>query len=268
MANGGNSKFGVLIGARRVWAVGAAHGHADQLRAVHDQIERRFENGDRLVYLGNNLGVSAAVRDTVDELLLFRRALLARFTLFRDDVVFLRGRQEEMWHKMLQLHLARDPAQVLEWMLAQGVGETLRAYGGSPDLARQRCREGALALARWTGNLREAVRANPGHDELAAALRRAAVNAESTILFVHAGIDVNRPLAAQTDSFWWGAAGFAEISEPYDGFRRIVRGYDPDHGGLRVGQVAATIDSGCGFGGPLTAACFDPSGDLVDRVES
>ena len=32
-------------------------------------------------------------------------------------------------------------------------------------------------------------------------------------------------------------------------------------------EVVASIDGGCGFGGPLVAACFDGAGKLVDMIE-
>ena len=32
-------------------------------------------------------------------------------------------------------------------------------------------------------------------------------------------------------------------------------------------DYTATIDGGCGFDGPLLAACLTPNGDLVEQVE-
>ncbi|HEX9646835.1 MAG TPA: hypothetical protein VGB88_05010 [Alphaproteobacteria bacterium] len=260
-------KFGTVERARRIWAVGAVHGEFDRLSALHQRLARGFRAGDRLVYLGNYLGRGARIVDTIDEMLLFRRALMARFSLFETDVQFLRGSQEEMWQKLLQLQLAQSPAQVFEWMITQGVEATLRAYGVNPDSGRMRCRDGPLALARWSLELREAIRAHAGHEQLLSALRRAAYTDDGHILFVHAGIDTSRPLAAQTDSFWWGGGDFAGIVEPYEGFSRIVRGFDPGHGGVDIGVVAATVDSGCGFGGPLTAICLERTGEVVEAIE-
>src|SRR3546814_7814583 len=80
-------------------------------------------------------------------------------------------------------------------------------------------------------------------------------------------IDASRPLGAQGDSFWWGAAGFASLDGPYEGFRRIVRGYDPSQGGVAVGELTATLDGGCGRNGKLVAGCIDPSGEIVELLE-
>jgi len=262
------SKFAIVEAGKRVWAVGAIHGECKRLVGLHSAIESRFMRGDRLVYLGNYLGRGDAIIDTMNELLLFRRALLARFTLFAGDIVFLRGSQEEMWQKLTQLQMAQSPSQVLEWMFAQGVEATLRAYGLSADRVRMRCREGPLALARWSLELREAVRAHPGHEALLSSLRRAALTDSGGMLFVHAGIDADRPLDAQGDSFWWGGGDFDKIVEPYDGFVRIVRGYDAQHRGTAFGPVTATVDGRCGFGGRLAAACFARDGTLVETLEA
>ena len=77
-----------LKGAMRVWAVAAINGEVDRLRKLHTILETKFCPGDRLVYLGNYVGVSSASTQILDELLLVRRALLARFGLLDGDVVF------------------------------------------------------------------------------------------------------------------------------------------------------------------------------------
>lgn len=261
-------KFVIVRGARRVWAIGAIHGEAERLVRLHEQLGERFAPGDRVVYLGNFLGHGPWIRDTVDELILFRRSLLAQPGMMACDVAYLRGSQEEMWHKLLQLHLAIDPPQVIRWMMDHGVCATLEAYGSTEDIALTRARSGARDLARWTNELREAMQRRPGHVELMTALRRAAFTAEGSLLFVHAGIDPTRPLDAQEDTFWWGGAGFGDLSQPYGGFKKVVRGFDPTHPGIRISGHTATIDAGAGFGGPLAAACFDLEGELADQIES
>jgi serine/threonine protein phosphatase 1 len=188
--------------------------------------------------------------------------------MFAADVVYLRGSQEEMWQKLLQLQFAPNPREVLEWMLAQGVGATLTAYGGSPQQGAQAAREGPLSLTKWTNALRTAMQSRPGHYVLMSALRRAAYTDDGGLLFVHAGIDPARPLSAQSDSLWWGMGGFAKLAQPYGGFRRVVRGFDRAHPGIELGEFTATVDGGCGFGGPLVAACFDPEGRVVDAIEA
>jgi hypothetical protein len=267
-----NEKFSILRRANRVWAVGAIHGEAGRLAAVHDELARRFDIGDRLVYLGNYFGHGREIISTIDELLRFRRAVIAQPLMFATDVVYLRGSQEEMWQKLLQLQFAVNPREVLDWMLSQGVGATLAAYGGDVGRGMAAARDGARSITRWTGELRQAIGQRAGHQALLVALKRAAFTDDGQLLFVHAGLDPSRPLGAQSDSLWWGSPAFARIDQPYEGFRLVVRGYDRGHAGLRGGTplVAAdytlTLDGGCGFGGPLVAACLSPAGELLDQI--
>jgi serine/threonine protein phosphatase 1 len=261
-------RFAKLRRSRRIWAVAAIHGEAEQLAALHDRIERAWQAGDRLVYLGNYLGRGGAVRRTIDEMLGFRLAVLAQPGGFACDVAFLRGSQEEMWQKLLQLQFAVSPRDVLQWMLDQGVGPTLAAYGGDPQQGFAACREGTRAITRWTSALRAGLNAIAGHNQFLSALRRAAVTDDGTLLFVHAGVDPSRPLDAQGDAFWWGGNRLLELAEPYGGFRRIIRGFDRKHGGLIEAAHVTSLDAGCGFGGALLAACFAADGTVSETLSA
>ena len=265
-------KFGVIRWPGRIWVIPSIHGEAVRLSKIHRLIAERFAPSDRIVYLGNVLGRSTGCRRTLDGLLSFRRACIGSQGMFAADVAILRGMQEEMWQKLLQLHFAMDPADVLEWMLDQGVAAPLESYGGDAQEGFQAARAGATALARWTGKLRETMQATPGHAAFMAALRRAAEtkprDGEDRLLLVNAGIDVSRPLSAQNDSFWWGSSEFAALNAPYAGFRYVVRGFDQTHPGVEIGKYTASIDAGCGFGGPLLGACLAPDGELLDLIEA
>ena len=273
-------RFAFLGRPRHVWAVGAVHGEVDQLATLHDEIAPRVRPGDRIVHLGNVLGHGAAVRETVDELLDFRRRILSMPGMLVGDVVFLRGQQEEMWQKLLQLQFAPNPAEVLNWTLQQGVAATLAAYGGDAREGMVAARDGAMRLTRWTNALRQAQRAAAGHDSFYAALRRAALTEPPApppgeaasqgggLLMVSAGIDPGRPLDVQTDSFWWDYRGFEQVREPWEGFVRVIRGFDPRNGGLSLDWVAVTLDGGCGRGGTLAAGRFGPDGAFLDLIEA
>ena len=173
-----------------------------------------------------------------------------------------------MWQKLLQLHFATDPRSVLSWMVDQGVGATLKAYGSSPEDALAEGRRGPMELTRWTGGLRAAMQKIPGHYELLGALRRAAYTEDNGLLFVNCGLDPSRPLEAQTDSFWWDSNRFGRITAQYGSFKRIVRGFDLMHPGLVEGDFTLTLDGGCGFGGPLLSACLTPDGKVVELAEA
>jgi serine/threonine protein phosphatase 1 len=262
-------KFAILKKAGRVWAISPVHGDMARLRALHAYIEECFTPAtDRLVYLGGFLGRGPDVAGTVDEMITFRRNILARPYMFPEDIVYLRGQQEEMWSKLLQLQFAPNPREVLPWMLQQGVGPTISAYGGDPAEGIIHCREGAIAITRWTNSLRAAQQARPGHAALMTSIRRAAYTADLGLLFVHAGLDPDRPLSAQGDSLWWGGPGFATLDHPYGEFLKVVRGFDRAHAGPAQGAFTLTLDGGCGYGGKALGALIDPKGELLDLVEA
>lgn len=260
-------KFAELGRPRTIWAVSAIHADANRLAVLHQHLAAAFKAGDRVVYLGNLIGRGSAEQETVAELLAFRREMMAMPGVLPGDLVYLRGAQEEMWQKLLQIQFAPNPQDVLRWMLDEGVEPTLKAYGGKPETGLAAAREGAIQLTRWTNELRAAMRDAPGHNNLFAALRRAAFTQDGAVLFVSAGIDPARPLPTQGDSFWWGSAQFNDLTEPYFGCGKVIRGFDPANGGVFIGDVTATLDSGCGRGGGLTAARIRADGQIMELVQ-
>ncbi len=247
------------------------HGDVSQLVDIHDTLLERIGPGDRIVYHGNYTGYGESPIETIDEILTFRRLVLSIPGMMTGDLIYLRGAQEEMWQKLLQLQFAPDPTGVLLWMLGNGMSPTLQAYGISPHDGIAAAREGVMSLTRWTSHIREAVRKKPGHEVFGTHLRRAAYtleNVDHPLLFVHAGIDPDRLLCDQGDSFWWAGQNFNEIRVPYAPFSKVVRGYDPGHKGVNINCVTATIDGGCGFGGSLVCAGFDPEGQVFEWLEA
>jgi serine/threonine protein phosphatase 1 len=260
--------FGRLVRSRRIWAVGAVRGDADRLAALHDKLSTRFRAGDRLVYLGDYLGYGPQAAAAVDGVLGFRRAVLAERGNFLGDVVLLRGSQEEMWQRLLELQFAPNPREVLAWMLDHGVAATLQSYGVDTRPGIAACRDGVLAITRWTAKVRAAVDALPGHRQLLTALRRAAFTEEGAVLFVNSGVDPSKPLELQRDVFWWGGADIVELGQPFAGFRRVVCGAHRRHAGLVETPFGVALDGGSGVGGALLAACFAPDGALIERLEA
>lgn len=254
--------FARLHNAQRIWAIGSIHGEVDRLRRLHRVVLEQFADGDRLVYLGNFMGRGANVRATIDEILRVRRKVLARPGMQACDIVCLRGSQEEMWQKVLQLQFAPNPREVLPWVVNQGVGATIEAYGGNLEDGLRAVRDGARGITRWTNALRAAVRNAPGHGELMSSLRRAALTDDGRVLLVNAGIDIARPLTAQADSFWWGGTRFETIAGPYGEVLRIIRGYDHSMGGGSQTGHTLTLDGGCGRGGQLLGGLIMADGQV------
>ena len=262
--------FATLDNVKRIWAVSAIHSDVDALITLHEEILKRLTFEDGVIYLGNIIGKGLKVRETIDELLSFRRHLIALNGTCQttNKVIFLRGAQEEMWHKLLQVQLAINPVEIIEWLSHQGVNTTLLAYDGTIDEGLYNARGGARDLARWTNKLRDSISMHPGHREFLSSLKRAAVTNQGSLLFVNCGLDPQRPLDAQRDSFWWDTNGFEKINSSFCGFKKVIRGYSPHHPGIQDKDYKVTIDSGAGSGGSLIAACIDNNGQLIDWISS
>lgn len=266
-----SQRFARLKGPGTLWVVAAIHGDAQRLGRLHAALAPQMRRADRLVYTGNFLGLGGDILGTMNELLAFRRWFLARPSAILDDLAYLRGAQEEMWSKLLQLHFAPNPREVLEWLVAQGAGATLAAYGGSVAEGMASAREGAVALARWTASLRAAQAAHPGHSQIMTAAKRAALTDPKAVLIVHSGIDPDKNVTEQKDAFWWDAKGFNRLvlaERAFDGFARIVRGYERAAPGLVESPYTLTLDGGCGRGGPLLAVALAPNGQILGSVSS
>jgi serine/threonine protein phosphatase 1 len=262
------NKFAQFRGGLRVWAISAVHGAAPRLARLHDAISESFQEGDRLVYLGNYIGYGSTVLETVDELLDFRRRVLGRRYGCSCDVAVLRGAQEEMWQKLLQLQFAPNPGEVLEWMVKAGMEAAVRAYGGDLQQGFAAARDGPRSITRWTGALRRAMNEAPGHTALFSALRHAAFTADQGMLFVPAAIDPLRPLASQGDAFWWGHDDILALDTSFAGFRRVIRGIDRQQRGFAERVFAVSLDGGKGHPGRLLAACFSADGEVIKLVEA
>ncbi|MBZ0100517.1 MAG: hypothetical protein K8F30_15665, partial [Taibaiella sp.] len=114
LSNMDAEKFGCLDQAKRVWAVGAIHGEVGILRSLHEVLLTKFRPGDRLVYHGNYFGNKLTAIETLDELLVTRRSLMAMGEgISPNSFVYLRGAREEMLTKLLQLQFAPNPSEVM-----------------------------------------------------------------------------------------------------------------------------------------------------------
>ena len=143
-----DSRFTCIGQPRRIWAISAIHGDTERLTALHDALYDKIAPGDRVVYLGNYTGHTTGAAASIDEILTFRRMLLSIEGMMSSDIVYVKGQQEEMWQKLLQLQFAPDPANVLLWMLSNGLGPTLESYGLSPTDGIEACRNGIMALTK------------------------------------------------------------------------------------------------------------------------
>lgn len=269
--NSPDLRFPSLGAPRRVWAISAIHGELEKLYALHDAILERLQAGDRIVYLGNITGYGKKSRETVDEILAFRRLALSFPGMIPSDIVYLRGRQEDTWQKLFQLQFTQKPEQVLADMLDSGFKATLESYHIDTHDGMRACKEGVLAVTRWTNKIRTELRRYPAHDLFLVQHRRAAYterNGRFPLLFVPAGVDPDRSLDQQGDLLWQSGERFAAMEQAYGPFGKVIRGYDPLHTGVRINCVTASLDGGAGFGGSVVCAGMDYSGNISELLHA
>lgn len=264
-------RFASLGTPRKIWAISAIHGELEKLYALHDVILQRLQAGDRIVYLGNFTGYGKKSRETIDELLTFRRLALAQPGMMPSDIIYLRGRQEEMWRQLLQIQFVQNAQAALQNMLDNGLAATLESYGISAHDGMRAAKEGVLSLTRWTNRIRVALRENPAHDLFLTQHRRAAFtleNGQARLLFVNAGINPSLGLEEQGELFWSSGESFSKMSKAYGSFDKVIRGYDPTHAGVRLNCVTASLDGGSGFGGTLVCAQMDSRGRIHELLQA
>ena len=196
---------------------------------------------------------------------------MSKFILKPQSIVFLRGAQEEMFSKLLQLQLAPNPTEIVDWMFDHGVNKTIKSYGFSEKEVRNIASSGTMQISKWTSNLNKSIQMCPGHMQYFLNLKHAAYSHTKKILFVNRGVDITRPLSAQNDCFWWGFQNFSTIQAPYKTFERIVRGYESEHlnqSNYFKNQVVCTL-----FKQPLSnknvlCGIFGENGEILDLFEN
>jgi len=266
-----SSNFSKLIETNKIWAIGSLHSSLESFKSIKKYILSNFESGDKLIFLGNLIGFRDKSREIIDEVLQLRFNLMAKYQLKHSDIVFLRGAQEEMFSKLLQLHIAPNPIEILEWIFSHGVDQTIISYNFDPSEFRKIVTQGTIQINKLTTKLNNQILSNAGHKEFFSNLKHAAYTDTMEVLFVNRGVDISRPLSAQNDCFWWGYQNFSQINKPYFSFRRIVRGYqsntDNDIENSKT-RILCTL-----FRQPLEnkkilAGIFAKNGDILELFES
>ena len=265
------SNFSELDKASRLWAVGSIHSNLESFQSIKKFILTNFKQNDKLIFLGNVIGLGDFSKETLSSVLDLRFNLMSKFKLKPKEVVFLRGAQEEMFNKLLQLQIAPNPIEIINWLFEHGVDSTLKSYGFSKDEVQNIASSGTVFISKWTSKLNKRILECPGHKEYFSNLKHAAYTSNKKILFVNRGVDISRPLSAQNDCFWWGYQNFSKIEEPYNSFSRIVRGYQSNQNNeleLSKNKVLCTL-----FRQPLTnkriyGGIFKENGEIEDLFES
>ena len=265
------SNFVELKGTGRIWAIGSIHSNIKAFNSIKKFIINNFEQDDKLIFLGNVIGLGNSSKETLSSILELRLNLMAKFKMKPSEIVFLRGAQEEMFSKLLQLHIAPNPVEIVNWMFEHGVDKTLDSYGFSKEETISVSSSGTVVISKWTSKLNQILQENSGHKEFFLNLKHAAYSSSKKILFVNRGVDIKRPLSAQNDCFWWGYQDFSKINKPYNSFVRIVRGYQSNQNNeleLSKNKVVCTL-----FKQPLTnniifSGIFRENGEIIELFES
>ena len=266
-----NSKFAEFKSCNKIWAIGSIHSHMSSFENIKKHIIKNFSKNDKIVFLGNVIGVGDFAQETLSSVIDMRLKLMSKFYLDPDDIVFLRGAQEEMFLKLLQLQTSPNPNEILLWMYEHGVNKTIDSYGLDSKELIDISTQGTIAINKWTSRLNDILTYKNGHKEYFSNLCHAAFSKSRLILFVNRGVDISRPLFAQSDCFWWGYHNFSKLNKPYRTFKKIVRGYEPLMPNKSSNLREKTVFSL--YQGPLSdkkimAGIFSDSGKVVDLFES
>jgi len=265
------SKFQEFKNANRIWAIGSLHSSIEAFQSIKNYILSNFSKGDKLIFLGNIIGFGKKSKEIISEVLSLRVDLMAKFYLSHEDIVFLRGAQEEMFSKLLQLQIAPNPIEILEWIFSHGVDQTVISYDFNPDEFINIASQGTIQINKLTSKLNNQISIIPGHKEFFSNLKHAVYSDTKKVLFVNRGVDISRPLSAQYDCFWWGYQNFSLINKPYYTFNRIVRGYQSNtHNDLEnsKSRILCTLFKQPLKNKKILAGIFSKNGDILELFES
>ncbi len=266
-----DSKFQEFSNTNRIWAIGSLHSSIHSFQSIKKYILLNFKEGDKLIFLGNIIGFGDQSKKIISEVLSFRFNLMASFNLAHEDIVFLRGAQEEMFSKLLQLQIAPNPSEIIDWIFSHGVDQTVVSYNFEPDLFREIASQGTIQINKLTAKLNQKISNTPGHKEFFSNLKHAAYSDTKEVLFVNRGVDLSRPLSAQNDCFWWGYQNFSMINKPYNSFIRIVRGYQSNsHNDIENSKnmILCTLFKQPLENKKILAGLFAKNGEILELFES
>ena len=145
-----DNKFQKFTNINRIWAVGSLHSCIESFQSIKKYILSNFKNGDKLIFLGNLIGYNNQSKEILTDVLNLRFNLMAKFNLSHEDIVFLRGAQEEMFSKILQLQIAPNPREIVDWIFSHGVDQTLSSYNFEPDQFRNIASQGTIQINKLT----------------------------------------------------------------------------------------------------------------------
>lgn len=224
-----------------IYAVGDVHGQADELARVLALIEQDGGLEASVVFLGDYADRGPDSRGVLDQLT--RGAAEGR------NWTFLLGNHDRMFSMFLEDPPQEDPHMMVElyWLHPRLGGDTTLASYGVEVTGTRRVKDvHADALA-----------AIP--QSHVAFMRELVLTYETpTHFFCHAGIRPGVPLAEQNaEDLVWIRQEFHRFTGPHP--KVIVHGHTPIEAATHYGN-RVNLDTGAGYGRPLTACVFDTDG--------
>lgn len=219
--------------AQLTYAIGDIHGYDDAFERLIDRIRIDAEalgERPRIVLLGDYIDRGPASRDVLARILRLEQASWC-------DLVALKGNHEDA---------------LLRFLSEPESGETWRIWGGAATLASYGVNMPYLCndAETWAGVSAEfAHTIDPDHLDL---LRRMpAIFQAEDYLFVHAGVDPDKPLSEQgADTFMYIRGPFLRAEKACDFV--VVHGHTPETEPTNM-RWRIGIDTGIYFNGVLTA---------------
>lgn len=223
------------------FAIGDVHGRADllerMLERISDLSQRAGAGRPIVIFLGDYIDRGPESRAVVD--------LILGPRLAHCELRCLKGN-----HEAAMLDFLEQPLKHRAW-LGHGGLETLVSYGVYP-LPSLGARSADIEAA--AASLRRAM--PPSHRAFFAGLERYVVYGDYA--FVHAGVDAERPLDAQSDSdLFWSRQRFLESDKAAS--HVIVHGHTPCAEPYRD-QRRIGLDTGAYFSGRLSAVELEGEG--------
>lgn len=223
----------------RVYAIGDIHGYLDQLEAAHDRIARdRAETGDAaapVVHLGDLVDRGPDSRGVID--------FLIRGLARGEPWIVLAGNHDRIFAQQIGV-LPGGDFRFSSWASdMMGGRETLASYGAEFSAWRSASANRERLVAAVT-------------DAHRAFLKDLRLYHETPdVLFVHAGVRPGLALSEQIEEdLVWIRGEF--LHDPRDHGWLVVHGHTPVEAPMHCGN-RINLDSGAGYGRPLTAAVFE-----------
>lgn len=225
-----------------IYAIGDIHGQLGMLEEALDRIDR--DGGGPVVFLGDYVDRGPDSRGVIE--------LLSQGLAEGKNWICLKGNHDRLFEWFLEAPPRQDPHLLVgyHWFHERIGGiETIGSYGvGMPAQIR---------LKELAAQVRAEV--PQSHVEFLRNLHLS--HAEQGLFFAHAGVRPGVPLDLQDEEdLLWIRQEFLNDTRDHGAF--VVHGHTPvDAPDKRANRL--NLDSGAGYGRPLTAAVFDADGVFV-----